>query len=49
MKSDAIVNMVEEGIIDPAKVTREVIQTAFSLAMTAITIDVLVVDVPDEE
>ena len=49
MKSDALVNMVEEGVIDPAKVTREVIQTAFSLAMTGITIDVLVVDVPDED
>lgn len=44
----ALVDMVDEGIIDPAKVTREVLKTAFSLAMTAITIDTLIVDVPDE-
>lgn len=43
------VDMIDEGVIDPAKVTREVLKTAFSLAMTAITIDVLVVDVPDED
>ncbi len=43
------VDMIKEGVIDPAKVTREVLKTAFSLAMTAITIDVLVVDVPDED
>lgn len=49
MKPGSLVDMVEEGIIDPAKVTREVLQTAFSLAMTAITIDVLVVDIPDED
>lgn len=45
----AQVDMIKEGVIDPAKVTREVLKTAFSLAMTGITIDVLVVDVPDED
>lgn len=43
-----IVDMVEEGIIDPSRVTEKVITTAFSIAMTAITTDVLVVDLPDE-
>lgn len=43
-----VVHMIEEGVIDPAKVTRQVIESAFSIAMTAITVDVLVVDLPDE-
>jgi chaperonin GroEL len=45
---EGLVNMIEAGVIDPAKVTRQVLEAAFSIAMTAITVDVLVVDVPDE-
>lgn len=47
-KGDKLIDLVPAGIIDPAKVTKQVLQAAFSIAMTAITIDVLVVDVPDE-
>lgn len=43
-----LIDMVQEGIIDPSRVTEKVIEAAFSVAMTAITTDVLVVDLPDE-
>ena len=42
------IDLVQVGVIDPAEVTKQVIEAAFSIAMTAITVDVLVVDVPDE-
>lgn len=48
-KGGELVNMIDEGIIDPVKVTREVVHTSISLAMTAMTIETLVVDVPDED
>lgn len=42
------VNMIDEGIVDPSRLVEKVIEYAFSIAMTAITTDVLVVDIPDE-
>lgn len=43
-----LTDLVEAGIVDPAKVTRTVLRSAISIAATALTVDTLVVDVPDE-
>lgn len=43
------VDMVKEGIIDPAKVTRSAIQNAASIASLLLTTEVLVTDIPKEE
>lgn len=44
-----IVDLKTEGIIDPAKVVREAIQNAVSVAGTAMTMGGLVIDIPEEE
>ncbi|HEY5152844.1 MAG TPA: TCP-1/cpn60 chaperonin family protein, partial [Candidatus Saccharimonadales bacterium] len=44
-----LVDLKKAGIIDPARVTKEAIQNAVSIAGTAITMGALVVDVPKEE
>ena len=43
------VDMVKEGIIDPAKVTRSAIQNAASIASLLLTTEVLITDIPKEE
>ena len=43
------VNMIEAGIIDPAKVTRSAIQNAVSVASMVLTTEGLVTDVPEKE
>lgn len=43
-----LVDLKKEGIIDPARVTREVIQNATSIAGTGMTMGALVVDVPEK-
>ena len=43
------VNMVESGIIDPAKVTRSAIQNAISVAGMVLTTEALITDVPEKE
>ncbi len=43
------VNLVEEGIIDPAKVTRTAIQNAASIAGMMLTTEVLITDLPEKE
>jgi chaperonin GroEL len=43
------VNMVESGIIDPAKVTRSAIQNAVSVAGMVLTTEALITDVPEKE
>jgi chaperonin GroEL len=40
------VNMIESGIIDPAKVTRSAIQNAASIAGLVLTTETLIVDKP---
>ena len=45
---DKIKDLVKAGIIDPAKVTREVVQNAASVAGTAMTMGSLIVDIPEE-
>ncbi len=44
-----IVDLKKVGIIDPAKVIREAIQNAVSVAGTAMTMGGLVVEIPEEE
>ena len=40
------VDMIEEGIIDPAKVTRSAVQNAVSIAVLVLTTEALIVDKP---
>ena len=42
------VNMVESGIIDPAKVTRSALQNATSVASTLLTTESVVADIKEE-
>ena len=44
-----LVELVPAGIVDPAKVTREAIQNATSIAGTAMTMGSLIVDLPEEK
>jgi chaperonin GroEL len=46
-KPVALVDMKAAGIIDPARVTREVLQNSASIAGTSMTMGALVVDVPE--
>lgn len=48
-KADKLVDLKATGIVDPARVTKEAIQNAASIAGTAITMGALVVDVPEEK
>ena len=41
--------MVENGIVDPAKVTRSALQNAASVASTFLTTEAAVVDLPEKE
>lgn len=43
------VDMIEEGIIDPLKVTRSALQNAGSIAAMVLTTEVLVVDKPEKK
>jgi chaperonin GroEL len=43
------VNMVKEGIIDPAKVTRGALENAASIASMILTTEALVTDLPDKK
>jgi chaperonin GroEL len=42
-------DMVEKGIIDPAKVTRSAIENAASIAAMILTTEALITDIPEEE
>ena len=44
-----IVDMKKNGVIDPARVTREAVQNAISIAATAITMGALICEVPEKE
>jgi chaperonin GroEL len=43
------VNMVQEGIIDPAKVTRSALQNAASIASLLLTTECAITDLPEKE
>lgn len=44
-----LVDLKAKGIIDPARVTKEAIMNAVSIAATAMTMGALVVDIPEKE
>ncbi|MBP6880353.1 chaperonin GroEL [Candidatus Saccharibacteria bacterium] len=46
---EELVDMIKAGVIDPARVTKEVIQNAVSIAATAMTMGGLVVEIPEAE
>jgi chaperonin GroEL len=43
------VDMIKEGIIDPAKVTRGALENAASIASMILTTEALITDIPEEE
>ncbi len=43
-----LVDLKKAGVIDPAKVTKEAVQSATSIAATAITMGALIVDIPEK-
>jgi chaperonin GroEL len=45
----AFVNMIEAGIVDPAKVTRTALENAASIASMLLTTEALVAEVPEEK
>jgi chaperonin GroEL len=48
-KAGALVDLKAVGIVDPARVTKEAIMNAVSIAATAMTMGALVVDIPEKE
>lgn len=44
-----LVDMKKAGIIDPAKVTKEAVKNAVSIAATSITMGALIVNIPEKE
>jgi chaperonin GroEL len=44
-----LIDIKKAGVIDPARVTKEAVQNAVSIASTAATMGALVVDVPEKE
>ena len=48
-QNDKYVNMVEAGIVDPAKVTRSALQNAASIAAMLLTTEVAIVDLPEDK
>lgn len=46
---NGVVDLKKAGVIDPARVTREVVQNSVSIASTAATMGALVVDIPEKE
>ncbi len=44
-----LVDVKKAGVIDPARVTKEAVQNAVSIASTAATMGALVVDIPEKE
>ncbi|MEB3198596.1 MAG: chaperonin GroEL [Candidatus Sericytochromatia bacterium] len=47
--TNEFVNMIEAGIVDPAKVTRSALQNAASIASMLLTTEALVVDKPEKK
>jgi chaperonin GroEL len=42
-------SMIEQGIIDPVKVTRSAVQNAVSIAGMILTTEALITDLPEEK
>jgi len=47
--SESLVDMMEAGIVDPAKVTRSALQNAASIASMLLTTEAVVADIPEKE
>jgi chaperonin GroEL len=47
--AEKLVDLRAKGVVDPARVTKEAIQNAVSIAATAMTMGALVVDIPEKE
>jgi len=47
--NEKYVNMIEAGIVDPAKVTRSALQNAASVASMVLTTESVVADIPEKE
>ncbi|WP_322509033.1 chaperonin GroEL [Anaerolinea sp.] len=47
--SDQYVDMIKDGVIDPAKVTRGALENAASIAAMILTTEALITDVPEKE
>ncbi len=47
--SEDFVNMLDAGIIDPAKVTRSAVENAASIAAMILTTEALITDIPEKE
>ncbi len=48
MLTNTYVDLVEAGIIDPAKVTRSALQHATSIAAMILTTEALITDLPEK-
>ncbi len=48
-RGDRFVDMVEAGIVDPAKVTRSALQNAASVAAMVLTTEAVVAEIPEEK
>ncbi len=48
-KNGTFVNMIEAGIVDPAKVTRSALQNAASIAGLCITTEAIICDLPEDK
>lgn len=44
-----LIDLKKAGVIDPARVTREAVQNAISIAATAITMGALIVEIPEKK
>ena len=49
MQKGEYVDMIEAGIIDPAKVTRSALQNAASIAGLLLTTEAIISDIPEEK
>ena len=49
MSPAKLVDLKAKGVVDPARVTKEAIQNAVSIAATAMTMGALVVDIPEKD
>jgi len=47
--AEDFINMLEAGIIDPAKVTRSAVENAASIAAMILTTEALITDIPEKE
>lgn len=47
--ADGLVDLKKAGVVDPARVTREAVQNAVSIAATTITMGALIVEIPEKD